>query len=154
MSDGATADVETMTVEIVTPSEAVGFLKSLVEDSITERRQRAPLVNWLREAEKSFERCRVEQGLRFLEMFQERVRDRIAPTKPEIATQLVDTAQAIIEAAPDCDPCHRLGRKGKRDHHDRDDHGHDNDEGRNKQRDESSDSRDASDVRAGKSSPR
>ena len=154
VSDGATADVETMTVEIVTPSEAVGFLKSLVEDSITERRQRAPLVNWLREAEKSFERCRVEQGLRFLEMFQERVRDRIAPTKPEIATQLVDTAQAIIEAAPDCDPCHRLGRKGKRDHHDRDDHGHDNDEGRNKQRDESSDSRDASDVRAGKSSPR
>ena len=143
VSDGITADMQTMIVEIITPSEAVAFLKSLVEDSITERRLRSPLVAWLRGAEESFERCHVELGVRFLEMFQQRVRDRIAPNDAELAQQLVDTAQAIIDAAPDCEPCHRLGRKGKRGHHDHDDHGRDRDE-----------RRDTSEVRGGRSSPR
>jgi hypothetical protein len=70
-----------------------------------------PLLNWLRHASDFFDRCQVEQGVHFLEMFKARVEERLAATDPELATSLMDTAAAIIEAAPDCDPCHRLGRQ-------------------------------------------
>lgn len=165
VSDGLTAATKTAILEIITPSEAVTFLKSLVEESITERKQRVPLVNWLRQADESFEKCHIEQGMRFLALFQQRVVERIAPTKPEFAKQLVDTAQAIIDAAPDCEPCHRIGRshhghgKDKDDHRDgerAEDNGDKNESKREREseRVEKSSERDSPDIRVGKSSPR
>lgn len=113
VSDGPNVIAATMTVEIITPAEGVAFLKTLVEEGITDRRTRPPLVNWLRQAGEAFECCQVEQGVKFLEMFKERVQSRIAPKDAELAAALIETATAIIEAAPDCDPCHRLGRQHK-----------------------------------------
>ena len=110
VNDGKDVTAASVTVEIITSAEAVAFLKGLVEAGIPEHRDRVPLVNWLREAGKAFDRCKVDQGVKFLELFNQRVQDRIAPTDAELATALMETATAIIEAAPDCDPCHRLGR--------------------------------------------
>lgn len=113
VSDGPNVTAATMTVEIITPAEGVAFLKTLVEEGITDHRTRAPLVNWLRQAGEAFECCQVEQGVKFLELFKNRVQSRIAPKDAELAAALIETTSAIIEAAPDCDPCHRLGRKHK-----------------------------------------
>lgn len=123
VSDGTTAAHQTRTVEIITATETVDYLIQLVEAGVTSRNLRSPLLNWLRETGKSFDRCHVEQGVHFLELFRDRVADRIQPTDPELAQSLMDTATAIIEAAPDCDPCHRLGRKDRKHgrDHDRDD---------------------------------
>ncbi len=135
VNDGKDVTAASVTVEIITSAEAVAFLKGLVEAGIPEHRDRVPLVNWLREAGKAFDRCKVDQGVKFLELFNQRVQDRIAPTDAELATALMETATAIIEAAPDCDPCHRLGRhhhkreedkerdgRGERDEHDKTGH--------------------------------
>jgi len=130
VSDGTNVTTASVIVEIITPTEAVAFLKTLVEEGITERRQRIVLLNWLRQAGDAFERCHVEQGVHFLELFQRRVQDRIAPTDVALAKALHDTAAVIIEAAPDCDPCHRLGRdrhKGRHEGHDRPNRGNDRD---------------------------
>lgn len=128
VSDGTTAAHQTRTVEILTATETVDYLTQLVEAGVNSRSTRSPLLNWLRETGKSFDRCHVEQGVHFLELFRDRVADRIKPTDPELAQSLMDTATAIIEAAPDCDPCQRLGRKDRK--HGRD-HDRDERDGRN-----------------------
>jgi hypothetical protein len=114
VSDGSESDTETVTVEIITPAEAVAFLKTLVEEGFAETRTQVPLVNWLRQAGAAFETCQVEQGVRFLEMFVERVESRLASDDPELAASLVATARAIMAAAPDCDPAQRLGRPNQK----------------------------------------
>ncbi len=121
VSDGTNVTSAVSTLEIISPAEAIEFAADLVTEGIRDRRDRMVLLNWLHEAEKSFERCHVSQGVRFLEMFKERVGDRITPKDPQLANALNQIATALIEAAPDCDPCHRLGRpKSKRDRDDRD----------------------------------
>jgi hypothetical protein len=114
VSDGSESGTETVTVEIITPAEAVAFLKTLVEEGFAEPRTQVPLVNWLRQAGAAFETCQVEQGVRFLEMFKERVESRLASDHPELAASLVATARAIMAAAPDCDPAERLGRSNQK----------------------------------------
>ncbi|MGC3959830.1 MAG: Ig-like domain-containing protein [Verrucomicrobiota bacterium] len=117
VSDGTAAASQTRTVEILAATEVVDYLTLLVEASVPSRNTQAPLLNWLRETGKAFDRCNVAQGVHFLELFRDRVTDRIKPTDPELAQSLIDIATAIIEAAPDCDPCKRLGRKNHK--HDR-----------------------------------
>lgn len=114
VSDGSESVTETVTVEIITPAEAVAFLQTLVEEGFAETRTQVPLVNWLRQAGAAFETCQVEQGVRFLEMFKDRVESRLASDYPELAASLVATARAIIAAAPDCDPAERLGRPNQK----------------------------------------
>jgi hypothetical protein len=136
VSDGNLTSSTNLTVEIVTCGEAAQYLKTLVGASIAEPRDRMPLANWLRQAEESFARCHVAQGIQFLELFKRRVTDRLLRNDPELATSLIEAAEAIIEAAPDCDPCRRLGRPFPRshqhpdhqDHNDRDNQS-DNDRG-------------------------
>ena len=120
VSDGTEAVSKTLTVEIITSSEAVDYLKLLVEAGVTEPRTRMPLLNWLRQAGDFFDRCHVEPGVHFLELFKDRVAERLGTSDPELAKSLIDTAEAIIEAAPDCDPCQRLGRKDRQHDRDRD----------------------------------
>jgi hypothetical protein len=104
VSDGVLVSTQTVTVEIITAVAAVEFLRERVELAIPDRPEQVPLVNWLREAAKAFETCKVDQGVRFLEMFQDRVRDRVAPADPELGAHLIQTAQSIIAAARDSDP--------------------------------------------------
>jgi hypothetical protein len=113
VSDGVATDTKTITVEILKTSEAVGYLTLLVEAGITERNLRMPLLNWLRQAGDSFDRCHVEQGIHFLELFKDRVAERLGTSDPELAKSLMATAEAIMEAAPDCDPSQRLGRQNQ-----------------------------------------
>lgn len=135
VSDGTEAVSKTITVEIITSSEAVDYLKLLVEAGVTEPRTRMPLLNWLRQAGDFFDRCHVEPGVHFLELFKQRVAERLGTSDPELAKSLINTAEAIIEAAPDCDPCHRLGRKNRKHDRDNDRKDRDDRDGRNDQDD-------------------
>jgi hypothetical protein len=120
VSDGAATTNTMTTVEIITANEAVDFLRDLTDAGVTEQRLRGPLLVWLRLANESFEHCRVELGVSFLELYVRRVQDRLMAHDPVLATNLINTAEAIIEAAPDCDPCQRLGRHHRRERNDRD----------------------------------
>jgi hypothetical protein len=104
VADPSQIVTQTVTVEIITAVEAVELLQALVESNIPDRPEQVPLVNWLREAGKAFAKCKVDQGVRFLEKFQERVRDRVSPADPELGAHLIQTAQSIIEVAADCGP--------------------------------------------------
>jgi hypothetical protein len=121
VSDGTVTTNTTVTVEIITAVEAVQFLHDLTAEGIAEQRLRGPLLVWLRLAEESFEHCRVELGVGFLELYVRRIEDRLMAHDRELATNLVNTAEAIIEAAPDCDPCQRLGRRHRRHENRRED---------------------------------
>lgn len=124
VSDGHETVTKSITVEILTSSEAVGYLKLLVEAGVTQTRTRMPMLNWLRQAGDAFDRCHVEQGVHFLKMFKALVAERLSASDPDLATSLIETTEAILEAAPDCDPCHRLGRHHRK-HGDGDRDGHD-----------------------------
>lgn len=130
LSDGRETVTKSITVEILTSSEAVGYLKLLVESGVRETRtRRMPMLNWLRQAGDAFDRCHVEQGVHFLEMFKVLVAERLSLSDPDLATSLIETTDAILEAAPDCDPCHRLGRPDRK-------HGDERRDGHEKPRDE------------------
>lgn len=121
VSDGTNVTSTITTLEVISPSEAIEFATDLVAEGVRERRDRMVLLNWLREANKAFVRCDVSQGVHFLQLFKNRVADHITPRDPALAEALQLVASGIIEAAPDCDPCHRLGRpKSKREHEHRD----------------------------------
>jgi hypothetical protein len=170
VSDGHETVTKSITVEILTSSEAVGYLKLLVEAGVTQTRTRMPMLNWLRQAGDAFDRCHVEQGVHFLKMFKALVAERLSASDPDLATSLIETTEAILEAAPDCDPCHRLGRHHrKHGDGDRDGHGQPREErensGRNQRDSEPKSNRGgqsrgdaersaAAEIRAERSSPR
>jgi poly(3-hydroxybutyrate) depolymerase len=87
-----------LTVEVISPAEAVGIIIDLLDHSNLPRNRRQPLMASLRAAVVSFERGNLIAGANQLGAFQHKVRAQVMPFAPELAEDLIDAAQTILDA--------------------------------------------------------
>ncbi len=87
-----------VTVEVITPAEAVVIVIGLLDDSNLPRNRRQPLLASLGAAAASFERGHFTAGANQLEAFQHKVRAQVAPFAPKLAEELIRAAQTILDA--------------------------------------------------------
>jgi hypothetical protein len=103
VSDGMCSDTKCVTVEVISPCQAVGTLILTVETSSLPRGRQRPLIVSLKAACASFDDGELTAGIRQLAAFQNKVRAQVTPLDATLAQQLIDCTQAIIDgvAGPD-----------------------------------------------------
>jgi poly(3-hydroxybutyrate) depolymerase len=87
-----------VTVEVITPAEAVVIIIGLLDDANLPRNRRQPLLASLAAAAASFERGHFTPGANQLEAFQHKVRAQVMPSAPQLALDLTSAAQTILDA--------------------------------------------------------
>jgi len=98
VSDGIDTRSDQLTLEVVTPGQAVaGLLLPTVESAIDEK-NRQPLLAVLNAAQASFERGNFGAAVNQLEAFENKVRAQIQAADQSLADVLLDTAQKILNA--------------------------------------------------------
>jgi hypothetical protein len=97
-NDGTDSAFTSLTLEVITPAEAVAQLVSIVEDGNLPNNRKQPLKANLNSAVRDFSRCRTAQGINQLKTFQSKINDWITPTDPTLAGELLQISNQIIEA--------------------------------------------------------
>jgi hypothetical protein len=87
-----------VTVEVITPAQAVTILFSMLDNSNLSARSLRPLEATLGAALAAFELGRFTPAANQLTAFQNKVRAQVAPFDPALAEQLLAAAQSIIDA--------------------------------------------------------
>ena len=90
--------MDTATLEVITPAEAVELLAELVEGSSLPANRKKPLLASLRAAEASFGRRHSTPGVNQLQAFQHKVRAQVAKINEALAREFTDISQEIIDA--------------------------------------------------------
>jgi hypothetical protein len=84
--------------EVISPIQAANSIIELLNHSGLADNRIQPLVVSLKAVQTSFDRGNIGRGINQLEAFQNKVRAQIAPIDPELAQQLIQAAQGIIDA--------------------------------------------------------
>jgi hypothetical protein len=88
----------TVTVEVISPCAGVGILTALVLDGLRlPAKNQRPLLASLEAACASFERGHTIPAINQLGAFRQKVRAQIAPFDPNLAAELLQAAQSIID---------------------------------------------------------
>jgi poly(3-hydroxybutyrate) depolymerase len=87
-----------VTVEVITPAQAVGIVIGLLEDANLPRNREQPLMASLQGAVASFERGNMTAGANQLGAFQNKVSAQVTRLAPDLAEELISAAQTIIDA--------------------------------------------------------
>ncbi len=87
-----------VTVEVITPTQAIGIIIDMIDNSNFGHNLTQPLLASLRAAAASFERDNPKSGVNQLGAFLNKVRAQVAPFDPNFATHLTAAAQTIIDA--------------------------------------------------------
>jgi len=98
VSDGQCTVTNGITVDVLTPCEAIGVLIQLVQNSTLTRQEQRPLIASLKAACASFESGGLTSGTGQLRALQNKVRAQLTANNPGLAQELTDGAQAIIDA--------------------------------------------------------
>jgi len=108
VSDGKLSSTNTVTVEVLTPCEALGELAGTVEAAKLPKRDAKPLAEELRDACAAFEHGlnarhhdrqeHLKHAVHELREFQREVREELGRVNPALAALLIDGAQEIIDA--------------------------------------------------------
>jgi len=96
--DGSITVTDTITVEVITPCEAIGGIIEVIENSSLSAKNKRPLVMCLALACNAFEHGQPDRGVNYLINFQSKVRSQVTPIDPALADRLVEDAQEIIDA--------------------------------------------------------
>jgi len=96
VSDGLASDSDTITLQIVTPAEAVELLILTVETVDLGRKNKRPLIATLKASVAAFDRGSYGAAVNQLQAFQNKVRAQI--DDEALAASLIAAAQAIIDA--------------------------------------------------------
>jgi hypothetical protein len=94
--DGEETGRSSVMLEIITTGQAVELLISMIEESDVSRNRR-PLLASLKAASASFEDGRMVPGGNQLQAFQNKVRAQVSPTHPQLAQDLIEAAQQILD---------------------------------------------------------
>jgi hypothetical protein len=87
-----------VTVEVITPAQAVALVIEMVEDSSLSQKSQQPLLPSLQAAAASFDRGNTIAGINQLSAFQNKVQAQVGPSYPAFASQLIAAAQAIVHS--------------------------------------------------------
>ncbi len=98
VNDGQCSATNLITVDVLTPCQAEGFLILLVQNSTLTRQAQRPLISSLKAACASFEGGGLTSGVGQLGAVQNKVRAQLSATDPTLAQELIDGTQAIIDA--------------------------------------------------------
>jgi hypothetical protein len=98
VSDGKDTGTETVTLEVITPAQAVELLIELVQDSFLPHNRKKPLLASLNAAEASFGRGHSTPAVNQLGAFQHKVHAQVAKIDSALAQELTDVSQEIIDA--------------------------------------------------------
>jgi hypothetical protein len=85
-----------VTVEVITPSEGLGLIVSMLEESSLTRKTIRPLETSLKTAAASFESGNIQAGINQLNAFENKVNAQLAPIDPQLAGQLINAVQAVM----------------------------------------------------------
>jgi hypothetical protein len=96
VDDGEDTAVKTVELDVITPSQAVGLLISMVEQADSNGRNKRPLVEQLSVATLAFDRGNAILAVNHLRLFQRMVRAQNRMIDAGTAEQLVATAEEII----------------------------------------------------------
>jgi hypothetical protein len=96
--DWTSTSTDTITVEVITPAEAVADLLALVESANLPAADERQLRPALQAAIRAYERGDFRRGNIQLESFINKVRARVAPRNPVLAAAWIQMANAIITA--------------------------------------------------------
>ena len=97
VDDGRCARTQSITVDVLTPCEAVGALIIIIQDSGLPRNVQQSLTSSVKAACASFERFGINSGVNQLQAFKSKVRTHVRPLDLALAAQLETAAQAIID---------------------------------------------------------
>jgi hypothetical protein len=92
----------TVTVKVISPSEAIGLVIDFLNSSGLSHTQ--SLVASLKATANSFTSGNTTSGANQLGTFQNKVRVQVAPGNPAVAASLIQVAQQILDALGRCDP--------------------------------------------------
>jgi hypothetical protein len=93
-----------VTLEVLSPAQAVGIIIGLLEDSSLTATRQHPLLATLTAAAASFERADFQPAINQLGAFQNKVRAQVSPSVPALAEDLLSAAQTLIDALGDKGP--------------------------------------------------
>jgi hypothetical protein len=94
VSDGMLSATNAVTVEVITPAQAV---ERLIAEATARWPRSRPLVATLSAALASIERGNLVSAVNQLQAFQNKVRAQVAPSDPALATNFIQSVQEIIE---------------------------------------------------------
>ncbi|MEO5802729.1 MAG: hypothetical protein ABIR24_04305, partial [Verrucomicrobiota bacterium] len=98
VSDSSDTGFDNLTLEVITPAQAIAELISFLNESnLVDKRQRALFAS-LNASAASFSRGQFGAGIKQLETFQTQVRVLIEPTNPALAEQLLHISGEILDA--------------------------------------------------------
>src|SRR5439155_2213999 len=86
-----------VTVHVISASEAVGIIIGMVQDSDLSHRTQQPLMATLLVAVNAFDREEINGGLKLLQAFENKVRALVGPSDPAMARDLIAAAGAILD---------------------------------------------------------
>ena len=104
VSDGTAIDTDALTLLVRTPAQAAQEIIDLINRSALDRKDAKDLIKELEHAQKEFEKGKFKEGIKKLESFQKKVRDKIGKDQPALAALLIGLAQEIIDAIGDPPP--------------------------------------------------
>jgi poly(3-hydroxybutyrate) depolymerase len=87
-----------VTVEVISPAQAVAIVMSILEDLNVGNKNRQPLLASLDASAASFERGSFTAGINQLQAFENKVLAQIAPLDEQAAEELLGAAQTIVDA--------------------------------------------------------
>jgi hypothetical protein len=95
VSDGSVTDTDSITVQVITPAQAVDNIVAAIHESDISHQQ--SLIATLSAAIASIDRCNAISAINQLRAFQNKVLAQVAPLDPELAVMLIQQAQEIID---------------------------------------------------------
>jgi len=128
VNDGTLSATNTVTVEVLTPCEALGELAGVLEAAKLPKKETKPLVEELREACAAFEHAfkarhhdrqeDFKHAIHELREFQDELREELGRTNPILAALLIDGAQEMIDAVKPAPAYHEVEGDGDGDDQD------------------------------------
>ncbi len=97
VSDGHDTDTDALILLVRTPVEAIQEIIDLINRSALDKKDAKALIKELEQAQKDFGRDKFKDGIKELESFQKKVRDKIGKDQPALAALLIGLAQEIID---------------------------------------------------------
>jgi hypothetical protein len=97
-SDGKATGTDQVTLEVISPADAVRLLIVLVENSPLPGNRKTPLLASLRAASASFDRRHSGPAVNQLQAFQHKLSAQVDRRNPGLASELDDIAQQIIDS--------------------------------------------------------
>ena len=97
-SDGKATGSAEVNLEVIAPADAIQLIIALIEDSSLPPNRKTPLFASLQAASASFDRGHNGPGANQLQAFQHKLAAQIEKINPDLAQELNDLAQEIIDA--------------------------------------------------------